>query len=66
MKLYELEQALPRSFLRVSKSAILNTAKIYSIAKNLAGPSVVGFRGSHKQISVSRRYFPLLTDMLER
>jgi DNA-binding LytR/AlgR family response regulator len=66
MKLYELEEALPRSFLRVSKSAILNTAKIYSIAKNLAGPSVVGFRGSHKQISVSRRYFSLLTDMLER
>jgi DNA-binding LytR/AlgR family response regulator len=64
MRLYELAESLPRSFLRISKSAILNTAKIYSIAKNLTGPSVVSFRGSHKQISVSRQYFPLLADSL--
>jgi DNA-binding LytR/AlgR family response regulator len=66
MRLYELAETLPHSFLRVSKSAVLNTAKIYSIAKNLTGPSVVGFRSSHKQISVSRQYFSLLMDMLGR
>ncbi|MDR2609919.1 MAG: LytTR family transcriptional regulator [Clostridiales Family XIII bacterium] len=66
LRLYELEEALPRGFLRVSKSAILNTGRIYSIAKNLTGPSIVSFRGSHKQISVSRQYFSLLSDRLER
>jgi DNA-binding LytR/AlgR family response regulator len=66
MRLYALEGALPRHFLRISKSAILNTEKIYSIAKNLTGPSVVGFRGSHKQISVSRQYYALLAERLGR
>jgi DNA-binding LytR/AlgR family response regulator len=64
LRLYELEELLPRSFIRVSKSAILGTMKIYSIEKNPVGPSTVQFRGTHKQLSVSRQYFKLLQDRL--
>ncbi|MCL2493067.1 MAG: LytTR family transcriptional regulator [Clostridiales bacterium] len=64
LRLYELEELLPRSFIRVSKSAILGTTKIYSIEKNPVGPSIVQFRDTHKQLSVSRQYFRLLQDKL--
>ncbi|MDR1796070.1 MAG: LytTR family transcriptional regulator [Clostridiales Family XIII bacterium] len=65
LRLYELEELLPHSFLRVSKSAILGTGKIYSIDRNPVGPSLVRFRGTHKQISVSRQYFKLLQDKMD-
>jgi DNA-binding LytR/AlgR family response regulator len=66
LRLYELEELLPHSFLRVSKSAIVGTSRIYSIEKNPVGPSAVRFRGTHKQIFVSRQYFKLLHDKLTR
>lgn len=47
-KLYELEELLPGQFMRVSKSAILNTSHVYSITKNLSSSSVVQFRDTHK------------------
>ena len=55
-KLYELEELLPGHFMRVSKSTILNTNRIYSITRNLTASSVVEFMGSHKQVYVSRYY----------
>jgi DNA-binding LytR/AlgR family response regulator len=64
MRLYALETALPGSFLRISKSAIVNVLHIYSIEKNITGPSIIRFRGSHKQITASRQYFKLLQDRL--
>ena len=63
-RLYELEQILPPSFARCSKSAILNTAQIWSIRRNLAGPSVVQFRDSVKQISLSRSFYKSLIERL--
>jgi DNA-binding LytR/AlgR family response regulator len=66
LKLYELENILPGSFVRASKSAIICTDKILSIAKNITGPSVVEFSGSHKKINVSRQYFNILRDMLNQ
>jgi len=63
-RLYELEQILPPSFARCSKSAILNTAQVWSIRRNLAGPSVVQFRGSDKQISLSRSFYKPLIERL--
>ncbi len=57
LKLYELEQILPDSFVRVSKSAIINIKQIYSITKNLASSSLVEFQNSHKRLYVSRRYY---------
>ncbi len=64
-KLYELEQVLPRNFIRVSKSTILNTAKVYSVERNLTASSVVAFAGTHKQVYVSRYYYKSLKISLE-
>lgn len=64
-KLYELEELLPGHFMRVSKSAILNTHHVYSITRNLSSSSVVQFRNSHKQVYVSRMYYKPLKSKLE-
>ena len=63
--LYELEELLPGQFMRVSKSAILNTSHVYSITKNLSSSSVVQFRNTHKQVYVSRMYYKPLKCKLE-
>jgi DNA-binding LytR/AlgR family response regulator len=64
-KLYELEQVLPRNFIRVSKSTILNVSKVYSVERNLTASSIVQFAGSHKQVYVSRYYYKSLKISLE-
>lgn len=64
-KLYELEDILPGFFMRVSKSAILNTNHIYSINRNLTASSVVAFSDTHKQVYVSRYYYKPLISKLE-
>ena len=63
-KLYELEERLPFHFLRVSKSTILNTHKVYSITKNLAGASKVEFYGTYKTVYCSRNYYKALKEIL--
>lgn len=64
-RLYELEELLPNDFLRVAKSTIVNVRQIFSIAKGLTSPSCVRFRNSHKEIYVSRHYYPLLKQHME-
>ena len=64
-KLYELEEFLPGSFMRISKSAIVNTNHIYSISRNLTASSVVAFADTHKQVYVSRYYYKPLINKLE-
>lgn len=64
-KLYELEQVLPRNFIRVSKSTILNVSKVYSVERNLTASSIVQFAGTHKQVYVSRYYYKSLKISLE-
>ena len=64
-KLYELEELLPAVFLRVSKSTILNTNRIYSISWNLTSSSVVEFQNTYKKVYVSRSYYKLLKAKLE-
>jgi len=63
-KLYELEEMLPRKFMRVSKSAILNTEKIFAIDRNITSSSEVSFRGTRKQVFVSRHYYKALMERL--
>lgn len=63
-RLYELEQILPPSFTRISKSALANTAQIWSIRRNLAGPSIMQFRGCDKRISLSRSFYKSLIERL--
>lgn len=64
-KLYELEDVLPGNFVRISKSAIVNSDKIYSISRNLTASSLIQFQGTHKQIYVSRSYYKVLKSKLE-
>ncbi|MCM1192416.1 MAG: LytTR family transcriptional regulator [Butyrivibrio sp.] len=63
-KLYELEEMLPGSFMRISKSAIANLDYIYSITRNLTASSMVQFKGSPKKAMVSRSYYKLLLERL--
>lgn len=64
-KLYELEDILPGSFMRISKSTIANLDYIYSITRNLTASSIVEFAGSKKKALVSRNYYKLLLERLE-
>ncbi len=63
-KLYELEEILPRFFMRISKSTIANLDYIYSITRNLTASSMVEFRDSKKKTMVSRSYYKLLLERL--
>lgn len=64
-KLYELERMLPWYFSRISKSAILNVKKVYSITKNITASSIVEFKGTPKQVYVSRIYYKPLKSKIE-
>lgn len=64
-KLYELEQLLPWHFSRISKSAILNVEKVYAITKNITSASIVEFKGTPKQVYVSRAYYKPLMSKIE-
>lgn len=63
-RLYELEDILPRNFLRISKSAIANTKEISSIATNITSARQVNFHDTNKIVYVSRKYYPLLKEKL--
>ena len=63
-RLYELENLLPRYFVRASKSTIVNIRQVYSITRNITASSLVNFNGSHKHIYVSRHYYQQLRQRL--
>lgn len=64
-KLYEWEDMLPGFFMRVSKSTILNTDRVYSLTRNLTASSLVTFAGSYKQVYVSRNYYKALVNKIK-
>jgi len=64
-KLYELEQLLPRNFIRISKSTIVNINHIYGINKNITSSSEVEFNKTHKKVFVSRFYYKNLKERLK-
>lgn len=63
-KLYELESLMPSSFVRVSKSCILNAAAISALSHNLTGDGRVAFRGTDKIVYVSRSYYKILKEKI--
>lgn len=63
-KLYELEELLPGSFMRISKSSIVNMEYVYSVTRNLTASSVVEFMGSKKRVLVSRAYYKAFVERL--
>ena len=65
MRLYELEEILPGSFIRVSKSCILNSLHVHSIDRKLNTSSLVQFRDTHKEVYVSRLYYKLLKEKMK-
>ena len=65
LKLYELEAVLPRTFARVSKSCVVNTAAISSIRRNPVGASETNFAGSYKKVYISRSYYKAVRDLIE-
>ena len=63
-RLYELEEMLPRYFMRISKSTIVNLNQIYSVTRNLTASSVVEFFESSKKVYVSRNYYKMMIDRM--
>jgi len=63
-RLYELEDILPRPFVRAAKGTIVNTKKIYAINRNLTSSSRISFHNTHKHIYVSRHYYKSFRDIL--
>ncbi|MDP4117939.1 MAG: LytTR family DNA-binding domain-containing protein [Bacillota bacterium] len=63
-RLYELEKLLPHSFVRISKSTILNINLVFSITRNITSSSLVQFMNTHKQVYVSRHYYKNLKQRL--
>ena len=64
-KLYELEELLPRDFIRVSKSTIVNTLRISAIKKNITGASEISFSNSSKKAFASRNYIKALIEIMD-
>ena len=60
LSLRSLEQLLPRTFMRVSKSCILNSAQVSSMTRSVTGSGTVHFAGSEKIAYVSRMYYKAL------
>lgn len=64
-RLYELEGQLPDNFVRVSKSAVVNTDKIFSITRSISN-YLIQFQNSPKQLYASRRYYKQLRERLDK
>jgi len=57
MRLFELEEMLPDSFMRISKSGIVNLSRVSSVRRDVTGIGEVFFDGSAKKVFVSRMYY---------
>lgn len=65
-RLYQLEAVLPQEFMRISKSAIANTAQILSLSKSISSTASVRFFDSHKQVYASKFYLKALKEKLSQ
>ncbi len=64
-RLYELEELLPNTFMRVSKSTVLNLSAVSSVTRTFPSACTAQFLCTHKQVYVSRSYYKLLRERLE-
>lgn len=64
-RLYELETTLPLNFIRISKSTIANAKYIYSIERKINSSSLIKFKGTHKEVYVSRHYYQQLNNRIK-
>ncbi|RVU71379.1 MULTISPECIES: LytTR family DNA-binding domain-containing protein [Lactobacillus] len=63
-KLYELEDILGSSFMRVAKSTILNLDQIHAVTRSISNCQIQ-FSDSYKTVYVSRHYYRDLRNRLE-
>ncbi len=63
-RLFELEQIMAPTFLRISKSCVVNCHAICAIRKNLTGASEVMFKNCDKKVYLSRSYYHVLREKL--
>ena len=64
-KLFELENILPSSFLRISKSTVANIMLISYLKRELVGNGEIGFKDCDKRTYFSRGYYKLLRDKID-
>lgn len=64
-KLFELEDIMPSSFVRISKSAVANVALISSLHRELTGNGEMTFKGCDKKVYFSRGYYKLLRNKID-
>ena len=64
-KLFEIEEIMGASFLRISKSTVVNIMQIGSLHKELTGSGEVRFKRSDKITYFSRGYAKILKDKIE-
>ena len=65
LRLNELMELLPRKFARASKSSLVNTAHIRSLARSPTGIAKASFNSSEKTIYISRMYFKTVRATIE-
>ncbi len=61
-----LENDLPESFMRVSKSCIVNLSEICAVSSGITGNGEVLFKDSTKKVYVSRGYYKALKENIYR
>ena len=64
LRLYELEERLPGSFLRISKSAIVNMDRIFSLTRHMSSCRIE-FQDTPEHVYASRQYYKHLTEKLD-
>ena len=64
-KLFELEDELSSSFVRVAKSTIVNVYLVMSLHREVVGNGTVYFKDSEKKAYFSRGYYKLLRDKIQ-
>lgn len=65
MNLSQLEEILPRYFVRSSKSCVINIKEISSIKRTASGIGEAGFYKSEKIAYISRMYYHSIRDRIE-
>ena len=66
LRLFELEEMLPLSFIRVSKSTIVNVDLIVSLRKEAVGNGEIYFKNSEKMTYFSRSYYKALRNKIQK
>ena len=64
LKLYEIIDQMPQSFMRISKSCIVNTKAISSIRRDITGVCEAFFAGTPKKVYISRSYYKAFRENL--